>query len=138
MPELHLNATATAEWIVSENDLASALSAEPGDVFPAVFSTPRLMALMELASARLLRPILGAGELSVGVSLEVVHTAATLPRARVTATARYVGRDGKLYVIKVTASDPAGEIGRATHKRAIVSTERLMAGAQSRDKMLGK
>jgi len=132
MPELQLNATATAECVVGEADLASALSIEPDDMLPAVFSTPRMVALMELASARLLRPILGPGELSAGVSLDVVHTAATLPGAKVTATARYVGRDGNLYVIKVTASDPAGEIGRGTHKRAIVSAERLMAGAERR------
>ena len=132
MPELHLNATATAECIVSQTDLASALSSDPDDVFPAVFSTPRMVALMELASARLLQPVLGSGELSAGVSIDVIHTAATLPGVRVTATARYVGREGNLYVIKVTAFDPAGEIGRGTHKRAILSAERLMTGAERR------
>jgi len=133
MSELKLNATATAECVVGVADLASALSCESGDNFPAVFSTPRMVALMELASARLLSPVLAPGELSAGVSLDVVHTAATLPGAKVTATARYVGREGKLYVFKVTAFDPAGEIGRATHKRAIVSAERLMAGAEQRN-----
>lgn len=131
MSPLQLNATASAEWTVGEADLASAL-AEPGDALPAVFATPRLIALMELASARLLQPLLGPGEVSAGVSLEVSHTAATLPGVNVTATARYVGREGSLFVIKITASDPAGEIGRATHKRAIVSAERLMAGAARR------
>ena len=132
MPELPFNATATAEWIVGDSDLASSLSPDPADAFPAVFATPRLVALMELACARVLRPILNPGELSAGVSLEVEHTAATLPGNKITATARYVGRDGRLYVFKVTAADPAGEIGRATHKRAIVSAERLLAGARKR------
>jgi predicted thioesterase len=133
MPALPLNATATAEKIVSESDLASSLPSDPAaDAFPPVFATPRLIGLMELASARLLRPVLGPGELSVGVSLDVVHTAATLPGTKVTATARYVGRDGELFVMKITASDPAGEIGRATHKRAIVSVDRLLAGAKKR------
>ena len=132
MPELHLNATATAECVVGQADLASALSVEPGAVFPAVFSTPRMVALMELASARLLQPVLGSGELSAGVSIDMVHTAATLAGVRVTATARYVGREGNLYVIKVSASDPAGKIGRGTHKRAILSAERLMSGAERR------
>ena len=129
-----LNDTAVAESIVTEADLASSLAKAIGvsDAFPDVYATPRLVALMELASARLLQGALGPGELSVGVSLEVVHTAATLPGAKVTATARYVGRDGKLFVIKVSASDPAGEIGHGTHKRAIVTTQRLMAGAEKR------
>ncbi|MEI8233088.1 MAG: thioesterase [Verrucomicrobiota bacterium] len=132
MPALLLNATATAEWVVRASDLASSLPSDPRDAFPPVFATPRLAALMELACARLLQPILEPGELSVGVSLDLAHTAATLEGAKVTATARYVGRDGAFYVLKVTASDPAGEIGRATHKRAIVSVERLLAGAQKR------
>jgi len=129
-----LNDTAVAESIVTEADLASSLAKAIGvsDAFPDVYATPRLVALMELASARLLQGALEPGELSVGVSLEVVHTAATLPGAKVTATARYVGRDGKLFVIKVSASDPAGEIGHGTHKRAIVTTQRLMAGAEKR------
>jgi len=138
MSKLQLNDIATAEAVVTEADLASSLAKAigVGDAFPDVYATPRLVALMELASARLLQREHGPGELSVGVSLEVVHTAATLPGSKVTATARYVGRDGKLFVIKVSASDPAGEIGHGTHKRAIVSTERLIAGAEKR--RLGK
>jgi len=133
MPEIEWNATATAECIVTENDLASALDAAPGAIFPPVLSTPRMVALMELASARLMQRALGTGELSAGASLEIVHTAPTMMGGKVTATARYVGRDGKLFVFKVTAADPAGEIGRGTHKRAIVSGERLMAAAQRRN-----
>lgn len=129
---LQLNDTATAEWIVGGADLASALAAEPGDAFPPVFSTPRLAALMELAAARLLRPALGPGELSVGISLDLAHTAATPEGVRVKAMARFVGREANAYVIKITAEDSAGEIGRATHKRAIVAQERLLAGARKR------
>jgi len=91
-----------------------------------------MVALMELAAARVLRPNLRAGELSVGVSLDVVHTAATPLGATVTATAKFVGRDGKLFLFEVSAADNAGEIGRGTHKRAIVTTERLVAGAAQR------
>jgi predicted thioesterase len=32
----------------------------------------------------------------------------------------------------VIAHDPGGEIGRGTHKRAIISRERLLAGAAKR------
>ena len=132
MNGLSLNATATAELIVSTSDLASVLNAPGGPVFPAVFSTPSMIALMELAAARLLLPLLQPGELSVGAGLEVVHTAPTAPGVKVTATARFVGREGKLYVLKVTASDSAGEIGRGTHKRAIVFGERIAAAATQR------
>ena len=132
MTDLPLNATATAELIVADSDLASVLNGADGPVFPAVLSTPRMIALMELAAARLLSPLLQPGELSVGVSLEIVHSAPTSPGVPVTATARYVGRDGKQFVIKVTAADPAGEIGRGTHKRAIVAGQRICALATQR------
>jgi fluoroacetyl-CoA thioesterase len=88
--------------------------------------------LMEVAAARILSPHLREGESSVGVSVEVVHTAATPPGAGVTATARFAGREGKLFLFEVTAADDAGEIGRGTHKRAVVAVERLLAGAARR------
>lgn len=134
MTSLPLNATATARMRVGEPDLASVLNGSDGPAFPAVLSTPRMIALMELAAARLLAPLLQPGELSVGASLEIVHTAPTPPGAEVTATARYVGRDGKLYVIRVSAADAVGEIGRGTHKRAIVAGERIAAVATQRGK----
>ncbi len=130
MSEPEINSTASANLTVKSSDLASALS--PEDPFPAVFATSRMVALMEIAAGRVLRPHLGAGELSVGVSLEIKHTAATPPGATVTATAKYVGREGKLFLFEVSAADNAGEVGRGTHKRAIVTTERLLAGAAQR------
>jgi predicted thioesterase len=91
-----------------------------------------MVALMELAAARVLRPYLREGEASVGVSVDVVHSAATPPGVTVTATARFVGREGKLFLFEVSAVDNAGEIGRGTHKRAVVATERLIGGAVRR------
>jgi predicted thioesterase len=132
MSELAVNSTASAHLTVTPSDLASALNLEPADAFPPVFATSRMVALMELAAARVLRPHLRAGELSVGVSVDVIHTAATPLGATVTATARFVGRDGKLFLFEVSATDNAGDIGRGTHKRAIVTTERLVKGAAQR------
>lgn len=122
----------SASLVVGEGDLATLLNQRPGDAFPPVFATARMVGLMELAAARALQPRLGPGELSVGVTVDVSHGAPTPPGAEVTASARLVGRDGKLYVFEVLAHDPGGEIGRGLHRRAIVSTERLLAGAQRR------
>jgi len=132
MTEPELNATMSAELVVSTADLASALPLEPLDTFPNVFATARLVALMEIASARLLRPSLGSGELSVGVTIDISHTAPTAPGETVSATARYLGRDGKLFLFEVVARDGGGEIGRGQHKRAIVSAARLESGAAKR------
>jgi fluoroacetyl-CoA thioesterase len=132
MSEPDVNSTASAHLIVEPSDLAHTLNLEPGDAFPPVFATSRMIGLMEVAAARVLRPHLREGQSSVGVSVDVIHTAATPPGATVTATARFVGREGKLFLFEVSAADDAGEIGRGTHKRAVVTTERLLAGAARR------
>ena len=122
--------TAQASWIVSERDLASALSQEHGDTFPPVFATARMVALMELAAARALAPLLEDGELSVGVLVQVTHTAATPPGARVTAQARFAGMEGKFYRFEVSAKDAGGEIGRGIHHRAIVEDKTSSRGCR--------
>ena len=134
MPELQLQlgTQGSITDVVREEHLASTLSLEPGEAYPAVLSTTRTIALCEVAAGRALRPILQDGELSVGVFVDVHHLAATLPGAAVTATATYQGRDGKLFVFAVTARDEGGEIMRGTHKRAVVAVERLLAGARKR------
>ncbi len=132
MSEPQVGATAAAELVVRRADLASALRFEPGDAFPPVFATARMVALMEVAAARILAPHLAPGEFSVGVSVDATHTAATPEGAAVRAEARYLGREGRVHLFEVIASDAGGEVGRATHRRAVVSGERLVAGARRR------
>jgi predicted thioesterase len=131
--EPDIGATAVAELRVQAGDLASAFRLEPADEFPAVFATARMVALMELAAGRILRPHLGPGESSVGVTADVTHSAATPEGAAVQATARYLGREGKLHLFEIVARDGGGEIGRARHGRAVVAADRLITGARRRN-----
>lgn len=133
MPEPEINATASAELVVGPADLASSISTEGGDQFPAVLATARMIALMETAAARVLQPLLGPGELSVGVTVDITHSAPTPPGVLVVANARYTGREGKLFVFEISARDEGGEIGRGSHKRAVVETERLQRAAANRN-----
>ena len=126
-------AVGTATITVSGGDLATVLNQTPEDGFPPVLATARMIGLMELAASRAMRAALGAGELSVGVSLDVSHGAATPIGVQVTAQAKFIGKDGKLFLFEVSASDAGGEIGRGTHRRAIVTAERLVQGAQKRN-----
>ncbi|HTO74945.1 MAG TPA: thioesterase [Thermoanaerobaculia bacterium] len=130
--EIASGTAAEASWIVKDADLASALSDGHASSFPEVFATARMIALMELAAARVLVPLLEPGELSVGVSIDARHTAATPPGAKVTARAVYRGMEGKFYRFDVEAFDPGGAIGSAVHDRAIISVERLLAAARKR------
>jgi len=129
-PDLDSRATAGAR--VTEGELASSLRIDGSDEFPAVYATSRMVALMEVAASRVLAPHLEGDELSVGVAVDIIHTAATPPGAGVTATAKLIAIEGKLFVFEVSAADNAGEIGRGTHKRAVVQTARLQAGAAKR------
>ena len=124
--------SAEAAFTVQFSDTASALSISPEDSFPEVFATSRMIALMELAAARLMKPMLQDGQLSVGVSVNVKHTAATPAGCKVMAVAIYLGTEGKLYRFKVEAFDEAGAIGEGEHLRAIIATERLLSGAARR------
>lgn len=134
MPSQPLNpgASGSATLVVQESDLASVLSAQHADLFPPVFATARMVAFMELAAGRALAGILEEGELSVGVSITVTHTAATPPGATVRAHARFLGMEGKFYRFEVVAEDEAGEIGRGTHDRAVIQARRLVEGAGRR------
>jgi predicted thioesterase len=129
---LEVGTTGTAEKRVEAGDLASALAADTGEAYPAVFATSRMVALMERAAAQVMSPVLGDGELSVGVRVDVEHGAPTPPGATVRAEARFVGMEGKLYAFEVEAFDGAGRIGHGRHTRAIVETARLLAGAARR------
>ena len=130
--EPEVGSTTSARLVVGPADLASSLVLEPDDNFPKVLATARIIALMEVAGARALQALLKEGELSVGVTVDVSHTAPTPVGAEVVAEARYVGREGKLYLFEVSAYDPGGEIGKGFHKRAIVASDRLERGAQKR------
>jgi predicted thioesterase len=128
--EPELNATGTATLVVGPQDLASSISNEIEDEFPPVLATARMIALMEIAAARVLQPLLEPGELSVIVN--VTHLAPTPLGAKVTATARYTRREGKLFHFEVSVADSGGEVGRGSHKRAIVSSEQLQSAATKR------
>lgn len=129
---LEVGVSGEAGFTVGPHDTADKVGIAPEDAFPQVFATSRLIALMELAAARAMRPVLEAGQLSVGVSLNVKHTAATPLGGRVRATATYLGPEGKLFRFRVEAFDDAGPIGEGEHARAVVNTERLLAGAEKR------
>jgi len=121
-----------AQLLVGLEHLASHLIQQPEDDFPQVFATAQMIALMELAASRAMLSVLAQGELSVGVTVDITHRAATLVGDTVTATARFSGMDDKFYRFEIVAQDSGGEIGRGYHTRAVVSKERLISGAKKR------
>ena len=117
-------------YTIQSGDLAKNLSLDSQDEFPEVFATSRMIALMELAAARLMKPVLSENELSVGVN--VTHLAATPKNEEVKAVATYKGKKGSFYKFSVELYDRGGKVGFGAHTRAIVDTERLVQDAINR------
>lgn len=120
------------EYTVQPGDAASRLALSPEDDYPEVLATSRMVALMELAAARMLRGELGPGQMSVGVGVDIRHLAATPIGDTVRAVAIDLGPEGKLRRFRVELHDSGGIAGEGLHTRAIVSTQRLMEGAARR------
>ena len=124
--------SATAAFVATDRDMASALSVSSEDSFPEVLATSRMIALMELAGARLMKRMLEPQQLSVGVGVCIKHLAATPNNTEVTAVATFLEMEGNLFKFKVEAFDPAGKIGEGEHTRAVIDESRLLSGAQKR------
>jgi predicted thioesterase len=121
-----------AEATVRPEDTARRIALREDDVFPEVFATSRMIALMEVAAARAMAPLLREGQLSVGVSIDVRHTAATAVGSQVRAVATYLRSDNRFMHFHVEAFDDTGPIGNGEHARAIVEATRLISGAERR------
>ncbi len=119
-------------YVVKESDLASCVALSAEDSFPEVLATSRVIALMEIAAARLMRPLLQPGQLSVGVSIDIKHFAPTPAGEEIEAFAKFLGLEGKIYLFEVEVSDKAGKVAAGKHTRAIVDRVRLEDGARTR------
>lgn len=124
-------------YTVLQQDLASEVAVSPEDSFPEVLATSRVIGLMEVSAARLLHPLLKAGELSVGVGIDIKHFAPTPEGEEVRVVATFLEPDGKLYLFEVEVFDRAGKVASGKHTRAIVDKNRLMDGAKSRMAKVG-
>jgi predicted thioesterase len=126
--------TAEARLRMSPPDAAEAthVSAEGGFV-PA---TSRMIELMEIAAARLMKSRLHDGEASVSVAMNLTYAAHGLRQSNggstMRAVASYNGISGRLHRFKINAFDESGLIGTAEHTRAVVVDRRLMSIARQR------
>ncbi len=92
---------------------------------PRVFATGYMVALMEWTCVQLLAPHLDEGEGSLGVHVDVSHTAATPVGFTVTVEAELTGIEGRKAWFHVRAHDGVDLIGEGRHGRFIVEWERF-------------
>lgn len=117
---------ASAERRVTVTQPLTVQAAYPS--LPAVYATPQMIYLMELAAADAIAALLPAGWGSVGTLVDVRHLAATPVGFEVTATARVVEVRERVVRFAVTAHDGIDTIGEGTHERGVVDLTRFVAG----------
>ena len=94
---------------------------------PDVFGTPNLCGLMERVSAELINDHLVPGEQSVGISMNLKHTAATPLGMTIRVRTEITAVEGRKISFKLEAFDDVEKIGEATHDRFIILTEKFNA-----------
>ena len=97
-----------------------------------VYATPCMVALMEGAACEAIEEAMDDTKTSVGTELNIQHLSATPVGLEVRAEAEVTAVDGKVVTFEIRAFDEAGEIGKGTHKRVIVNSQKFL------DKTYGK
>jgi predicted thioesterase len=117
---------------VQHADTARALGSATEDALPEVFSTPRLLALVELAASRAMRRLLRPGQTSLGIGVSINHGKPTAVGSQVCAVARFVSDDDGLLRFHFEVFDEAGLIADGEHTRTIIDGDALRDGARRR------
>ena len=107
-------------------------AAEVGSGSLLVYATPCMVALMEGAACEAIAAALGENETTVGTELSIQHLSATPVGMDVRAEATVTAVDGRVISFEVAAYDEAGPIGKGTHKRALVTTQRFLDKAYAK------
>ena len=102
-----------------------------------LLSTPSLVLLMERTAVRLLEPLLGPNETTVGTEIRVSHRAPTPEGSTVRVRATILGREGRFITLHLEAFDELEQVGIAEHQRAVVDVARYTARLQSKLEKLG-
>jgi fluoroacetyl-CoA thioesterase len=91
---------------------------------------------MEWACMQLMAPHLDAGEGSLGVHIDVNHTAATPPGFSVTVDVECVEVAGKKISFQVKAHDGVDQIGAGRHERFVVDWDKFNARTADKAKRI--
>ncbi|MFZ5354798.1 MAG: thioesterase family protein [Bacillota bacterium] len=129
--DLKCGMSAEVERVVRESDTAASFGS--GEV--KVFATPVMIGMMENAALKAVDPFLPEGYVTVGLSLNVKHIAATPVDMKVRAAAELLKIEGKKLTFKIEAYDEVEKIGEGTHERYIINLEKFIPKAMAKKKL---
>lgn len=129
--------TALRPGIRGETDMAVErrhLADEVGSGLVRVFSTAMMIAGMEATAVASVQELLPPGETTVGVHVDVSHSAATPlgMRVRFFSELVEVSPNGRGLTFRVSARDEAGLIGEGVHRRVVVNRESFEARTRAK------
>jgi fluoroacetyl-CoA thioesterase len=116
-------------FVVSETKTVPHLYPESPQLqaMPEVFATGFMVGLMEWTCMQLMAPHLDPGEGSLGVHIDISHSAATPPGLTVTVDTECVAVEGRRLTFKVRAHDGVDSIGEGRHQRFVVAWDKFNA-----------
>lgn len=94
-----------------------------------VFATPAMTALIEETAWKSVAPFLEDGQGTVGISLDIKHTAPTPVGMTVRCETVLTGIDGRKLTFETNVYDEKGQIGNGTHERFIINSEKFQTKA---------
>lgn len=96
---------------------------------PEVFATGYLVGLLEFACIRFINQYIDwPKEQSVGIGININHTAATPPGFTVTVTGKLEAVEGKKLTFSLKAHDGVDPITAGTHERFIINADKFNQG----------
>jgi len=121
--------------VVKESDTAAAVA---GGNLPPVLSTPRVVSLLETTAHSAIEEFLAEGQTSVGVSVQLNHTAATPVGMQVRFRLELLEVDGRRLRFKVEAWDEVEQFASGEHERFIIDCSRFAERLEKKVQSLKK
>jgi fluoroacetyl-CoA thioesterase len=106
---------------------------EEGQVMPKVFATGYLLGLFEFSCIKALKPHLDwPKEQTVGIGMNMSHTAATPASMTITVKGKLDSVDGRKLTFTLEAYDDVDKISDATHERFVINAEKFNAAIEGK------
>lgn len=125
---LETGITGKQEVLAEESNSAKTMGSGTLDVF----ATPAMIALMEKTAWMSVADELEEGCGTVGISLDVAHSAPTPLGMKVTCESELTKVEGRKLIFHVKAYDEKGMIGEGTHERFIIQNEKFQEKANQK------
>jgi len=119
-------------FVVTESKTVPALYPESPEFveMPAVFATGYMVGMVEWACIRAITPHLDPGELTVGVHVDLSHSAATPVGMAIVTRVRLEEVDGRRLTFSAEMDDERERICEGRHQRFVIDRARFEAGVE--------